>query len=187
MKTLRCAFLMLVLCHCCRAAADDRRCIFSLEVLSDPTSGARRPGETWIGEGIFLYESTDGYIVGELRRNNHGDQPASSRRFGGGPEFRDRIHALFRAAALHNPDFARELRDGKQRAEMAGVLPWGYVGFGTSKLTAHFEGTDVDIRTECLRGCLEHFSSYVPDFQRLNYLIEQIEVEYVRTELGMIY
>jgi hypothetical protein len=171
--------------NCHGAESDNARCIFSLEVLSDGTNGMHIPGDTSIGEGVFLYQYIDGYIVGEVRRNKHGSQTAFSERIGGGPEFRDRMIALFKSTGLHHMDFASDLDGAKSRAELAGDH-WGHVGFGKTKLTAHFEGTDVDIESECLVETLDHYARFEPEFQRLKNLVEQVELEYAKNHLRPI-
>ena len=164
------------------AATENRRCVFSIVIVHDG-GGASRPGDTRVGDGLFLYEYAGGWITGERREAWHGlfgpaQEPVTDL-FGGGPEFTAAIRAIFRQSQLHGIDFGAAVAAARQQAAVDGKI-MALVGPRTVEVSADLEGTHFSLTAEGLGAELDFFSPYSPELRRLKSLLDAIALEYGR-------
>lgn len=166
----------------CSAATENRKCVFSI-VITQNGGGASRPGDSRIGDGLFLYEYEGGWITGERREAWHGmfgpvQEPVTDL-FGGGPEFTGRIREIFRKSQIHGIDFAAAVAAARQRAAADGKIHW-LDGPTTVEVFADLEGTHLSLTAVGLGAELDFFSPYNPELQQLKALLDAMAMEYGR-------
>jgi hypothetical protein len=162
--------------------SDQRKCVFSIEIVADATNGAFIPGETHIGDSISIYQYDSGLITAERHLAWHrpgSQEPTENELWAGGKEFATRIRAAFNRAHLSDLDFEQDLLRAKGLSK-----EWhGFLGFPTVKVHADFEGTQFTIQHEGLGTILDVYAPLDPELQRLKGLLDAIAYEYGRRRI----
>ncbi len=52
-------------------AAEQKRCVFGIEIVADGGGARLSVDDTHVGEGIFIYEHADGSLTVEQRNRSH--------------------------------------------------------------------------------------------------------------------
>jgi hypothetical protein len=164
------------------AFADARECVFSIEVVTDG-GGLHRPGDTSVGDGIFIYEVPGGDLVAERREGWHGlgsPQSPNDESWGAGKEFTSRIREAFRRAHLRDSDFRGTPLTGRQDLRTGVPL---VIGARHIKVHADLEGTSFTLECEAFGSRLDFYSRSDPELAKLKTLLDQIAFEYGKTKL----
>jgi hypothetical protein len=150
--------------------------VFRVEALTEG-GGIRKVTEPYVGTSIALYEYPDGFIVG-IR---HASWRREDVRFGGGPEFTQRIRKTFRESALRDFDFEKCVAEAKRKMGSEGNIV-GYVGFPTLRFYADLEGTVFSFTAEAVRGKVDQYAKYNASLLRLKIVLDEIACELGRTD-----
>ena len=181
MKRLHLVFLVALCLGLPRAVAvDEKKCVFSIEVVADG-GGLHRPGDTAIGDFIRIYEQADGGLYAERYESWHGldsPRPPTDEFWGAGKEFTARVREAFRTAHLNNSELGKALAESKDLS-VTGIV---VVGSRTVEIHADLEGTSFSIRSDAVRS-LDYYTPKNPVLLRFKVLLEQIASEYGRTKL----
>ena len=167
------------------AFAEDRRCVFSIEVVSDG-AGLHVPGDTAVGNGIFIFEYPGGELVAERHEVGHGiDSPTlvSNEVWGKGEEFTLRIRNAFKKAHLRDADFRGTQLTARQ--DLAYPGPPVVIGARKIKVHADLEGTTFTIEGGMLGSRLEYYSRSNPVLLKLQTLMDVIALESGRTKFSL--
>lgn len=177
------ALLALLAVGAARAAPpDEKKCVFSIEVVAETLNGLHRPGDTAVGDSLFIYEHAGGWLTAERHEAWHGlgaPQPANDELWGGGKEFTARIREAFKAARLAHFDFDRQLSIAKRVSGEGFVM----IGSRTVRVRADLEGTTFAFQCDGLGFMLDLFSHADPELGRLKALLDQVSLEYGRHRL----
>jgi hypothetical protein len=87
---------------------DQRKCVFSIEIVADATNGAHIPGETHIGDSISIYQYDSGQFTAERHLAWHrlgSQEPTENEVWAAGKDFGARIRNAFNRADLSHFDF----------------------------------------------------------------------------------
>jgi hypothetical protein len=164
------------------AFAEDRKCVFSIEVVSDG-GGLRFPEDTAVGNRIFIFEYPSGELVAERYEIGHGvDSPKlpSNEVWGKGEEFTSRIRDAFKKAHLRDADLQGTQLTARQDLANPGTPV--VIGARKVKVHADLEGTTFTIEGGMLGSRLEYYSRSSPVLIRLQTLMDVIAFESGRTK-----
>ena len=175
----RLAFFALCLHLPAKAVEPDARCVFYIKIVANTLNGLWRPGDTLVGDQLFLYESPNGAVIVKRHEGDHtlsGKAGPADTNFGLGEPYSAELRAAFKAADLHNFDFEKQLAAAKTRQHL--LEPnhgFGFVvGGKTVEVYANWEGTDFHFTCKDLGFTLSFFSAFNPELARLRHLLDQI-------------
>ena len=67
----RLAFFALCLHLPAKAVEPDARCVFYIKIVANTLNGLWRPGDTLVGDQLFLYESPNGAVIVKRHEGDH--------------------------------------------------------------------------------------------------------------------
>jgi len=163
------------------AFAEDRKCVFSIEVMTSG-GGLQIPGNTAVGDGIFMFEYPGGELVGE-RHGVDSPRSPSNEVWGRGGEFTSRIRDAFKKAHLRDADLRGTQLTTRQDLKNPG--PPVVIGARKIKIHADLEGTTFTIEGEMIGSRLEYYSRSSPVLARLQTLVDVVAQESGQTKFQL--
>ncbi len=171
---------------CTAAPGDAKRCVFSIEVIRDG-AGFKPLGYKVVGDGIFLYEHSDGQITAERYQqwDIQGGAPREPQRevFAGGKAFTQRVRDLFKKSAIRELDFPAvhaAVLAAQQAMPEGGIL----ITNGPSvRIYADLEGTRFTFSYEGLGSSLRFYADYNEKLRALKTLLDGVAYEYGRARI----
>ena len=157
-------------------AAEREQCVFGIEIVANGPGARLSADDTHIGEGFFIYEHTDGSLTVELRDRSHearASRELKRRDLGGGPEFTERIRALFSEAKIHDFDFKAAMAAAEVEAAREHAPGMGLMGQKV-RIFGDFAGTRFSAEAVEIEASINWYAKFNPDLTRLKALLDGI-------------